>query len=245
MIKRLSSGLVAAAIGGALIGVFGFANASAAHVRIEPKEATQGGYETVVFRMSNERDHAATVRLVVHMPEDQPITSVRTMNIAGWNVKVTMRKLDKSIEAHDGGLTDQAVDTITWTATRGHALKGSTFVQLPVSIARLPEVDVLTFQAIQTYDNGEVVRWVEEGTEDGKEPKHPAPVLRLNEPSTMGAVQPLSAGNPAAVDPPGYGGYDDTSETPAWLNLIGLVAGLGGFAFGGFAFARFRRNFES
>ena len=37
----------------------------------------------------------------------------------------------------------------------------------------------MVFKALQTYDNGQVVRWIDAPATDGTEPEHPAPVLRL------------------------------------------------------------------
>jgi uncharacterized protein YcnI len=224
--------------------VFGFANVSAAHVNIDPKEAMQGGYATMVFRMPNERDDASTVKLEVYMPTEHPIASVRTMDVPGWKIKIKMRKLDKPIDAH-GRKIDEVVGTITWTANKGHALKPMKFMQFPVSMGRLPEVDSLTFKTIQTYDNGEVVRWIEEATEGGEEPEKPAPVLKLTKPSAENAVQPLSAGNPAAAGPAKTIHHVENSGTPMWLGIVGLIIGLIGFAFGGVAFARTRSTTQA
>lgn len=37
----------------------------------------------------------------------------------------------------------------------------------------------MTFLAVQTYDSGEVVRWIEPTPEGGEEPESPAPVLSM------------------------------------------------------------------
>lgn len=240
MIKRLLNGVMAAALGGVLVGAFGFANASAAHVNVEPKEAMQGGYATMVFRVPNERDDASTVKLEVYMPTEHPIASVRTMNVPGWKIKVKMRKLDTPIESH-GRKIEEVVGTITWTATKGNAIEPMQFMQFPVSMGRLPEVDSLAFKAIQTYDSGEVVRWIEEATEGGEEPEKPAPVLKLAKAPAEDAVQPLSAGNPAA-GPQKTVHRMDNNGAPMWLGILGLIVGLAGLAFGAFAFTRTRAS---
>ena len=42
----------------------------------------------------------------------------------------------------------------------------------------MPEgVDALEFPALQTYDSGEVVRWIEPTPPGGEEPEHPAPAV--------------------------------------------------------------------
>lgn len=37
----------------------------------------------------------------------------------------------------------------------------------------------MTFTAIQTYSNGDVVSWIQTSVKGAPEPDHPAPVLRL------------------------------------------------------------------
>lgn len=240
MIKRLLSGVIAAALGGLLIGALGFANASAAHVNVDPKEASQEGWATVVFRMPNERDDASTVKLEVFMPEKYPVAWVSTMDVPGWKTKMEMRKLDTPIEVY-GTKIKEVVGKITWTATKGNAVKPMRFMQFPVSMGQLPKADSMSFKAIQTYDSGEVVRWIEETTEGEEEPEHPAPVLKLTKPSAEDAVQPLSAGAPAAG--PGKTVHQmDNNGAPMWLGILGLIVGLAGLAFGAFAFTRTRTS---
>lgn len=49
-----------------------------------------------------------------------------------------------------------------------------------MSMGPLPtDTDQLVFKALQTYDNGEIVRWIDTTAPGGPEPEHPAPVLKL------------------------------------------------------------------
>jgi hypothetical protein len=49
-----------------------------------------------------------------------------------------------------------------------------------VSVGTLPDdVDSLSFPTVQTYDNGQVVSWIDPTVEGQPEPEHPAPVLHL------------------------------------------------------------------
>ena len=38
-------------------------------------------------------------------------------------------------------------------------------------------MDTVDFKALQTYNNGDIVRWIEPTPAGGEEPEHPAPVL--------------------------------------------------------------------
>ncbi|MQA24166.1 MAG: DUF1775 domain-containing protein [Micromonosporaceae bacterium] len=233
--SRFVRGAVAACAA-ALVGAAGFAAPAAAHVTVDPQDAAQGGYARVAFRMPNERDNANTVKLEVHMPEDHPIASVLTTPVPGWNVKIAMRKLDEPLDLH-GRKIEEVVGTITWTASKGAEVKPNEFQEFPVSLGPLPEVDQLVFKTIQTYDNDEVVRWIEEHTE-GDEPEHPAPVLRLvPPPAENGAPDDAGDEQPAAKEHPAT-----PAETgaPMWLAVAGLVAGLAGLALGAAALLRGR-----
>ncbi|WP_181791903.1 YcnI family copper-binding membrane protein, partial [Streptomyces phytophilus] len=152
------------------------AGPAAAHVSIDPGEAEQGGYATVNFKVPNERDDASTVKLEVTLPTDHPLTSVMPEPVPGWDVKVEQAKLDTPIESHGEKITE-AASKVTWS---GGKVEPGTFQRFPVSMGALPEdADQLVFKAIQTYDNGEVVRWIEVPEEGAEEPESPAPVLAL------------------------------------------------------------------
>lgn len=136
---------------------------AAAHVTVNPDEATKGGYAKLAFRVPNERDAAATVQVEVAFPTEHPLRSVSIRPKPGWTYAVER--------------SGEAVSRITWT---GGVIRPGEFEEFEVSGGPLPEgAERLVFRALQTYDNGEVVRWIDEPEEGGPEPEHPAPVLRL------------------------------------------------------------------
>ena len=57
-----------------------------AHVTVQPSSAEGGGFSVVAFRVPNERDDASTTQLRVTLPQDQPIGSVQTTPVAGWQI---------------------------------------------------------------------------------------------------------------------------------------------------------------
>ncbi|GAA2466710.1 YcnI family protein [Streptomyces macrosporus] len=239
--RRLAAtGAVAAAC------VVALAGPAAAHVSVNPDEAEQGGYATIDVKVPNERDNASTVKVELTFPADHPLASVMPQPVPGWDVKVTRTKLDKPLEVH-GRQLDEVPSKITWTETDG-GIEPGTFQQFPVSVGQLPEdVDRLVLKAVQTYDNKEVVRWIEEPTDDGEEPEHPAPVLRLvpaedgdghggddaaeNDAAEDGADAETAADADDTTENAAESG--DASDTTARvLAVIGIVAGVGGIAFG-------------
>jgi hypothetical protein len=79
----------------------------------------------------------------------------------------------------------------------------------------------LEFKAVQTYDNGDVVRWIESTPPGGAEPEHPAPVLTLTSPTASEAGSAKAA---AVVVPKNVATTDDV-DTAKTIGIIGVVVG--------------------
>jgi uncharacterized protein YcnI len=219
------------------------AGPAAAHVSVQPVgEAAKGGYATLNFKVPNERDQASTVKLEVTFPADHPLSSVTPQAVPGWKIEIDRSTLDKPLEVH-GKKIAEAVSKVTWTADKGEIAPGY-FQQFPVSVGALPEdADQLVFKAIQTYDNKEVVRWIEEPTAGGDEPDSPAPVLKLTaaaEGHHGGAADDAKetddhedAATEASSKGSSTAASSSSSDTTArTLGVIGIVIGIGGIAFG-------------
>jgi periplasmic copper chaperone A len=100
-----------------------------------------------------------------------------------------------------------------------------------VSADPLPDgVSQLAFKAIQTYSDGNVVRWIDLPQAGQPEPEHPAPILSLAPASTAPATGSTAAGN----------AQPNATGTATWLGVAGLVAGLLGLATGLTAWRRTR-----
>ncbi|MFU8852599.1 YcnI family protein [Micromonospora sp. SL1-18] len=217
--------------------VLGLAGPASAHVTINPKEATQGGYGRFAFRVPNESDTASTVKVEVVLPENAPVGSVSTMPVPGWTVQVEKRKVDPPIEVHGSQLTE-AVGKLTWTASANGGVKPGEFQEFPVSMGPLPKVDQMVFKVLQTYSDGEVSRWIQEPTSGGQEPENPAPVLAL----TAATASAEPAANTPAASPVAASGDDSDGGAGTALGVAGLVAGLAGLLLGGLAYLRTRRE---
>jgi uncharacterized protein len=152
----------------------GLPSRASAHVEIVPKSARCGEPAALTFRVPNERTSVATTGLVVQFPRDRPISSATARAAAGWSARVRMRNAGPA----------PAVDTIAWS---GGAIRPGSVGSFAVSTGLLPaHGDALVFKALQTYANGEVVRWVQVQGPGEPEPPNPAPVLALRDRS--GAV---------------------------------------------------------
>ncbi|MCO1615327.1 YcnI family protein [Micromonospora tulbaghiae] len=232
---RRSATVAALTLTAVATAVLGVAGPASAHVTINPAEGTQGGYGRFAFRVPNESDTASTVKVEVNLPENAPVGSVSTMPVAGWTVAVEKRKVDPPIEVHGSQLTE-AVSKLTFTAAPNAGVKPGEFQEFPVSMGPLPQADTMVFKVLQTYSDGNVSRWIEEPTPGAEEPENPAPVLKL------AAAAPASPGASAPAAAADDDDDDDGSGAATALGVAGLVAGLGGLALGGLAFARTRRE---
>ncbi|MFI8101603.1 YcnI family protein [Streptomyces sp. NPDC086023] len=212
-----------------------------AHVSVQPGQAEKGGYATINFKVPNERDNASTNRLEVTFPADHPLASVMPQDVPGWQVEVTKSKLAKPLTIHGKQITE-AVTKVTWT---GGKIAPGRFQQFPLSVGQLPEdADRMVFKAIQTYDNNEVVRWIEEPQDGADEPQNPAPVLKLTEPTGEGHHGGASGGKDdakqtdAKAEKDGAHGDDHASAsgssdtTARALGIAGILVGAAGVAFG-------------
>lgn len=183
---------------------------AAAHVTIQPPEATQGGFTTEFVQVPNERDDASTVKVELAFPTDHPIAFVSVQPVPGWTATVQKSKLAEPIRSDDGDVTE-AVSGITWT---GGEIAPGQFQRFPISMGPLPDTDSLEFKAVQTYSNGDTVRWIETATPGGAEPEHPAPTLTLKAAATEDAAKTATTAGESS---------DDSDSTT--IAIIALVVG--------------------
>jgi uncharacterized protein YcnI len=194
--------------------VLGVAAPAFAHVTVQPSEAEQGGYATVAFQVPNERDDASTVQLEVTFPEDHPIRSVSTQPVPGWTVRVDKATLAEPIEGEGEPITE-AVSKITWS---GGTIEPGTFQRFPVSMGPLPKTASLEFKSVQTYSDGEQVRWIETPTPGGEEPERPAPTL------TLVAATSADAATTAAAVPSDVATTSDVDSAKT-IGIVGIALG--------------------
>ncbi|GAA3795649.1 YcnI family protein [Streptomyces coacervatus] len=229
------------AVSGALAGsaVLALSAPAFAHVSVQPEgTAAKGGYAVVDFKVPNERDDASTTKLEVTFPTDHPLASAMPEPMDGWKIEVTKSKLAKPLEVH-GEKISEAVSKITWTAD-GKGVGPGYFEKFPVSVGALPEdADELTFKALQTYSDNEVVRWIEVQKDGAQEPENPAPVLTLSAASEDGhshgstaedaSDESKTTENTAADTSTASAGSDTTARV---LAVVGIVVGALGVAYG-------------
>lgn len=197
---------------------------ASAHVSVAPDTAEPGGYAKEAFRVPNERDDTSTVRIEVAFPADHPFGHVSVQPVPGWKATVRKQRLDEPVRNGDHEITE-AVSSIVW---QGGTIRPGEFQEFPVSLGPLPEnTGELVFKTLQTYSDGEVVRWIDVRQEGGPEPEHPAPVLRLK-PGTADPAAPVGAAStpePVAATTTGTGSSAD--PVSRWLGGAALAVALG------------------
>lgn len=204
--------------------VLAAAGTASAHVTADAPGAAQGGYAVVTFRVPNESATATTTGVIVTLPTDDALTSVRSAPVAGWTSTVA--------KSADGTPT-----AVTWTAGAGTPIGADQFGQFAINVGPLPEAASITFDATQTYSDGSVVEWNEPPNADGSEPEHPAPELELAA-STGGTDH----GGMAVTAGPVTEAAATSDTTARWLGGGGLLLGALGLGLSAGATVRARKR---
>jgi uncharacterized protein YcnI len=196
---------------------------ASAHVTVSSPDAAAGGFGELTFRVPSESDTARTTSLRVQLPADTPFAFVSVKPVPGWTAATTTTQLPTPVEA-EGTTITEAVTEVTWTADPGGGLAPGEYQSFSISAGPLPEgVASLLLPALQGYDDGSTVSWIEPAVEGGAEPEHPAPALSLA----------ADAGSPAAPAPaatPADDGSSVLTATALVLGAAGLLAGIAGIA---------------
>jgi uncharacterized protein YcnI len=219
--------------------------AADAHVSIHPNVVPSGAPTVLTLRVPNEMDNANTTRIAVKMPPG--FLDVSASPPPGWSFSTKTRKLAKPVKTDDGTLTTE-VSEVDFT---GGKLPPGQFAQFPMSVAVPGKPgSVLTFKTVQTYSNGQTVRWI--GTPDSDQP---APTIDIT--AKDGVIQDVAGGE--AGPPAGLSGASTGAQKPAsapaarvvvhksgggagkGLAIAALLLGIIGTVLGGAALLRRRR----
>lgn len=215
---KITAGLIA------VVAALVITQVAAAHVTLNPREWEAGGFARFAVRVPNERENADTTEITVRFP--QSIISASFQPIPGWERSIEMEPLDEPIEEEGEQITEH-IASVTWTGGR---IRPGEFEEFGVSF-RVPETpgEDLVFPSIQTYSNGEVVRWVGD-----PESESPAPIVSVTEPAeeeeAAGGVtgETTAAGEDGAAAAPTSSSDDDGNG----LAIVALILGIAGLAAG-------------
>jgi uncharacterized protein YcnI len=173
------------ATGFTALAVVAFATPAWAHVTVDPSSAPRGGEITLGFRVPNEEATAATVKVQIFFPSNPPVLGIDPEEAPGWTNQVHTAPLNPPITTDDGPLTSY-VNEVDWS---GGSIPPGHFQEFYVLAQQLPTSgNQVVFKALQTYSDGNVVRWIQTTAPGAPEPAHPAPVLTLIAPGAPGAA---------------------------------------------------------
>lgn len=195
-----------------------------AHVSVHADEAVEGGTAEITFRVPTESDTASTVQVQVQFPAETPVASVAVLPQAGWTHQVTMAKLPAPLAAGHGHEVSEVVSQLEWRAANREAgTKPGEYQVFRIVAGPLPQTSRMVFKVVQTYDDGQVQRWIEEPVAGEPEPEHPAPVLAISA-GGVGGHDEVAAVVAAPTTPA-------ATAAPAWaavaVSLVAMVAALG------------------
>jgi uncharacterized protein YcnI len=207
---------------------------ASAHVTINPREWEAGGFARFALRVPNETPDADTTKIVVKFPEN--VTSASFQPVPGWTRTVQTVELETPVTDEDGNEITERIDTVTW---EGGVIKPGEFQEFGVSFQVPDEAGAtIVFPSVQTYSDGEVVRWI--GPEDSDAPAPAVAILAPGEeepvatepaettPSETTLTFTTDSGTEASAAGDDEDEDDDDGKTNLALGLgiAGLLAGL-------------------
>ncbi len=173
-----------------------FINAASAHVTVDPKEVPKDSYQKFTVKMPNEKDKPVT-KLEVKIPANVDVSSVEPA--ANWSYKLTKDSTDK-------------ITGITWMAT-GKGLLPEQFAEFSILGKVSKDASQLSWKALQTYDGGDVVKWVgAEGSE------HPASVTKV-----VAGDQNQMMTDQKSMDTQKDKSKDKSNSWPLYLSIIAIL----------------------
>ena len=101
-----------------------------------------------------------------------------------------------------------------------------------MSVGPVPDVDKLEFKAVQTYDNGDVVRWIDPVVEGEEEPEHPAPTVMVTAGAGEDGHGAAASSSESDSDDDGEDGTDTATFVALALGGVALVAALAALIMG-------------
>ena len=219
------AGAVFALVGAVVVGT---ALSASAHVGVHPDVTTAGQGAELTFRVPDESDTANTIKLVLTLPQDRPLTDVSTQPMPGWTATVAEAPLPKPVDVGGATIT-KAPRTVTWTALPGNKIAPGEYQNFFLATDALPAAGEMVLPVAQYYSDGTVVHWTEPTVAGKPEPEHPAPVFTVTAASaTEASASPTPAANVQAsgTSAPAATTTDNTARVLGGLALlVAVVAG--------------------
>jgi periplasmic copper chaperone A len=141
-----------------------------AHVSLHPNAIPAGSEVTVNIRVPNEITRGDIRSVAIKLPGG--VLEALGDPPPGWTFRATTEKLPKPVTTDDGTVTTEVTKVVF---SGGHTPPGQ-FVNLPLTFSMPSSAragQVIRFPTVQTYSDGEVVRWIDPSAQD----EHPAPTI--------------------------------------------------------------------
>jgi uncharacterized protein YcnI len=225
--RTRTSALVAIGAG-ALLALAAPLSASA-HVTVSPGQAEPGSFSLITVKVPNESATESTTRVELTIPETTPFGYVSYVPVPGWTTELVKTTLPEPVETIYGEITE-AVTTVIWTAQAGSEIIDGQMQLFPLSVGPVPDTGSIVLAADQTYSDGTVVSW----SEEGEDAEHPAPVLFINDAPAgddHGAAVEDGADTVSLTSQAQASG-DQTDVLARVLGIAGLAVGIVGVVFG-------------
>lgn len=143
------------------------ARAASAHVVLDAREATAGGYFKAVFRVPHGCEGAATTGITVRLPPG--VVVAKPQPKPGWVLRIEREELAQPV-TNEGHTLTQRVSAVAW---EGGTLADDSFDEFAIML-RLPATPgPLAFPVVQQCGDVSVSWTAQSGT------PHPAPTLLL------------------------------------------------------------------
>ena len=175
-------------LAGALLAV----PAASAHVTVNPERGAGGQLLPLRDpRPRTRRGRGRRRRSLSSCPRALSFVSFQPK--PGWKRSVTMVKLAKPVTNDEGETVTERIATVTW---EGGTIAPGEFDEFGISAKVPAEQGTLVFPAVQTYSNGDVVRWIGDPDADTPAPRvtltAKVPRPRHRPPTTTAAASPTT-----------------------------------------------------
>lgn len=207
--------------------------AASAHVTVQPRELPVGGFARMDVRVPNERDKADSTKVVVKIPPGFYNLNYEPKD--GWKITVKKKKLDKPVEQFGEKVTEQVSQVTIASEDKKKGIAPGEFLDFGLSGGPVPGKagESLSFPALQTYSNGEVVRWI------AKDPEAESPAAQIK---LLPGEEEAGGSDPNAASRTGTQATDEGDFASKGLGIAALVVGGLGLLIGLAAFAASRRR---
>lgn len=189
---------------------------AAAHVTVRAGDAP----DEVVLSVPNESQTAATTRLAVRLPQN--VLVVRQVPLPGWSVSVETEPLAEPLVIGGETVTERP-SVVTWS---GGSIPVGARADFPLGVrvrAGTPRRD-LAFPAVQTYADGEVVRWIGPAGSDKPAGVLAGPAAQVGVRIGTGSTTSGTTSTPTATTTATAAASDgDDDDYPLGLAIAGAV----------------------